>query len=77
MKRAELANDIVVAKLEITGLAFELHILRLTANHGVLKDAITGSDARESLNDGIGADLAIWANFDVILDDGCGMDGHF
>jgi hypothetical protein len=77
MKRAELTNDVVVTDFEIAGLAFELNILRLAANHGVLKNAISGANFGESFDYSIGSDLAIWANFDVILNDGCGMNRHF
>jgi len=77
MKSAELTNDVVVADFEIAGLAFELNVLRLTANHGMLKNPVPGADSRESFDYSIGPDLAIRANFDVFLDDGCGMNGHF
>ena len=69
MKSAILANDIVIADLEITRLAFELHVLRLTADHGMFEDAISGSEARVLLDDGIGPNLAIWPDFHVIFDD--------
>jgi hypothetical protein len=69
MKRAELANDIVVADLEESRLTLELHILRLAANHCMLENAIPGADSREALDDRIGSNLAIRADFDVILDD--------
>jgi len=77
VKSAELTNDVVVADLEIAGLAFKLHILRFAADYGMLKNPVPGADSGESFDYGIGSDLAIWANFDVILDDGCGMNGHF
>src|SRR6185369_1439786 len=77
VKSAILPNDVVVADFEITRLAFELHILRLTADYGVFKDTISGPEARVLLDDGVGPDLAIWANFDVVLDDCCGMNWHF
>jgi hypothetical protein len=77
VKSAELANDVVVADLEIAGLAFELNILRLTADYGMLKNPVPGADSGEPFDYSIGPNLAIWANFDVILDDGCGMNGHF
>jgi len=77
MKSAILAYDVVVANLEIARLAFELYILRLAADYGVFKDAIPGAEASVSLDDSIGRNLAIWADFNVILDDGRGVDGHF
>src|SRR5690349_18522247 len=70
VKRAELSDDIVVADLKKTRLTFELHILRLAPNHRMLENAIPGSDSREALDDRISSNLAIRANFDVILDDG-------
>ncbi len=68
MKRAKLANHIVVADFEIALLAFKLHILRLAADDGMLKNAVSRPDFRESFDDGIGPNLAIWANFHVIFD---------
>ena len=43
----------------------------------MFKNPVARSDSRKLLNNGVGANLAIWANFDVILDYGCGMNGHF
>jgi hypothetical protein len=77
VKSAELANDVVVADLEIARFAFELNVLRLTADYGMLKNPVPGADSGEPFDYSIGPNLAIWANFDVILDDGCGMNGHF
>jgi hypothetical protein len=77
VESAILANDIVVAYFEIARLAFELQILRLTADYGMLEDAIPGADASVLLDDGIGPNLAIWANFRVIFYDGRWVDGHF
>src|SRR6185369_7582652 len=77
VKSAELANDVVVTDFEIARLAFELNILRLAADHSVLENAVACADASESFDYSVGTDLAIWANFDVILDNGCRMNGHF
>jgi hypothetical protein len=77
MKSAELANDVVVADFEIARLAFELNILWLAADHSVLENAVASAEASESFDYSVGTDVAIWANFDVILDDGCRMNGHF
>jgi hypothetical protein len=77
VKGAVLTNDIVVTDFEITRLAFELQILRLTADYSVFEDAISGPEARVLLDDGVGPDLAIWANFHVIFYYRCGMDRHF
>src|ERR1051325_5592834 len=76
MKSAELANDVVIADFEIARLAFELNILWLAADHSVLENAVACAEASESFDYSVGTDLAIWANFDVILDDGCRMNGH-
>jgi len=70
VKRAELSDDIVVADLKKTRFTLELHILRLTPNHRMLENAIPGADSREALDDRISSNLAIRADFDVILDDG-------
>jgi len=77
VKSAELTNDVVVADLEIARLAAELHVLRLTADYGMLKDAIPGAEPCVSLDDSIGRDLAIRANFHVILYYRCGVNRHF
>jgi hypothetical protein len=77
VKSAELANDVVVTDFQLAGLAFELDVLRFATNHGMLEYPVPGADPGESFDYGIGSDLAIRANFDVILDDGCGMNGHF
>jgi hypothetical protein len=77
MKSAELANDIVVPDFEITGLAFELHILRFAPDHSVLEDPVAGADPGESFDYSVGSNLTIWPNFDVILDYGSGVNGHF
>jgi hypothetical protein len=77
VKSTELTNDVVVADFEIAGLALELNVLRLAANYGMLKNSVPGADPGESFDYSIGPDLAIRANFDVFLDDGCGMNGHF
>jgi len=76
VKSAELTNDVVVADFEVAPLTFELNILRLAANNCVLENAVAGAETGESFDDSVRSDLAIWANFDVILDDGCGMNGH-
>ena len=77
VKSAKLANEIVVAYLKITFLASELYVLRFAANHGVLEDAVAGADARKPLDNGIGANLAIWADFDLIFNDSGWVDRHF
>src|ERR1051325_6184242 len=77
MKRAELANDVVVSDFEVAGLAFELHVLRFAADYGVFEDAVSRPEASESFDYRVGSNLAIRADFDVILDDGCGVNRHF
>jgi hypothetical protein len=77
VKSAKLANDVVIADFEIALFAFELHILRFAPDYGVLEDPVSGADSSESFDYSIGSNLTIWANFDVILDDGSGMNGHF
>lgn len=77
MKRAKLSNHVVVADFEIAPLAFELQILRLAANHRMLKNVIPGPDFCEFFNDGVGSDFTIRANFNVVLYNRCGMNGHF
>ena len=77
MERAKLPNQVVVADFEEAGLTFELYVLRLSANHGMLEDPVARADFGELFDDGVGSNLAIWANFDVIFDYGCGVDRHF
>jgi hypothetical protein len=77
VKSAELANDVVVADLEIARFAFELNVLRLTADYDMLKNPIPGADSGEPFDYSIGPNLAIWANFRVIFYDGRWVDGHF
>jgi hypothetical protein len=77
MKRAKLPNQVVVANLEEAWLTFELYVLRLSANHGMLEDPVARADFSELLDNRVCANLTIWANFDVIFDYGCGMDRHF
>jgi hypothetical protein len=77
VKSAKLTDDVVVADFEVAGLVFELHILRFAADYSMLKNPVPGPDPGEPFDYGIGSDLTIWANFDVILDDGCGMNCHF
>src|ERR1700752_400793 len=68
VKRKEFSDDIVVADLEKTRLTFELHILRLPANHRMLENAVPGSDSRESLDDSVRSDLTVWADLNVVFD---------
>src|SRR5262249_7387410 len=68
VKRAELADDIVVADLEIACLTLELHILRLSTNHRVLEDAIARADPREALDDGMRTNFAVWSDLNVVFD---------
>jgi hypothetical protein len=77
VKSAGLANDVVVADFEVAGLALELHVLRFAADYGMLENAVAGAEAGEPFDDSVGSDLTIWANFDVIFDDGCVMNCHF
>src|SRR5215216_238629 len=77
MKGAELADQIIVTNLEITSFTLELYVLGLAANHGVLEDPVSRANAGKTLDDGVGADLAVWADFHVIFDYGCGVDRHF
>jgi hypothetical protein len=77
VKSAKLANDVVIADFEIALFAFELHILRFAADYGMLKNPVTGANPGEPFDYGVGSDFAIRPDFDVILDDGCGMNGHF
>ena len=77
VKSAVLTNNIVVADLEVARLAAELHVLRLTADYGMFKDAIPGPEPCVLLDDSISPDLAIGANFHVILDYRCGVNRHF
>jgi len=76
VQRAKLPNDVVVADFEVTALAAKLHVLRFAADNGVLENAISGAQPGITLNDGVGADIAVWADFDVILDNCCGMYRH-
>src|SRR5262249_53742763 len=76
VKRAELANQVIVAYLKVTLLAFELYVLRLAAQNGVLKDPVAGAESRKSLDYGIRGYLAIGPNFDVVLYYGGRMNTH-
>jgi hypothetical protein len=76
VKRAELPDDIVVADLEKTLFTLELHILRLAPENCMLKDPISGAQSCKALDDGIGSNLAIRADFDVVFDYGSGMNPH-
>src|SRR5689334_5007301 len=76
MKRAKLADDVVIANLEKALFALELNVLRLAADDGVFVDAITRSEPRKALDHGISADLAIWTDFDVRFDYGGRMNRH-
>ena len=76
VQRAELANDVVVADLEESLLVLELHVLRLATHDRMLINAITSAQPCKTLDDRIRANLAIWANFDVIFDNSCGMYRH-
>jgi hypothetical protein len=77
MESAKLANQIIVANLEVARFTSKLHILRFPANHGVLKNAISRANSRKSLDDRIGSNLAIRADFYVIFNDGSGVNRHF
>ena len=76
VKRTKLPNLIIVADFEITPLAAKLHILRLAAHHGMLKNPVSGPESGKPFDQGIGRDVAIWADFDVIFDYRCRMDRH-
>src|SRR5215213_10459540 len=77
VKSAKLADQIIVADLEIAWFAPKLHVLRLTANHRMLKNAVSRPNSGESLDNGIGANLAIRADFHVVFNDCCGVNRHF
>jgi hypothetical protein len=77
VKRAELTDLIVIANFQITLFTFELYVLGLAANDRMLENPVSRADSRRSLDDGIRPDLAIWADFHVFFDYGCGMDSHF
>ena len=76
MQRAKLANLIIVADLEIASLAAKFNVLWLTADDGVFENAVSRADFCKPFDHGVGADLAIWADFYVIFDDCCRMDLH-
>jgi hypothetical protein len=76
VKSAKLANDVVVANFEETFFPFEFNVLRLAANHGMLENAVTGAQTRKLFDHRISRNLAIWANFDVVLDYSGRMDTH-
>jgi hypothetical protein len=74
MKRAKLTNQVVVAYLQVALLSPKLYVLRLSAQHGVFENAVAGADSGKPLDDGVGPNLAIWPNFDVIFDNGSRMN---
>jgi hypothetical protein len=76
VQRAELADNIVVPDFEETRLALELHVLRLAAHDGMLVNPIARAQPRKTLDYCIRSNLTIWANFDVIFDNSCGMYRH-
>ena len=64
--------------LAVSGSAVGLgNFLRFPAQDRVLENAVAGAESRKPFDDGVGPDLAIRANFYVVLDDRCGMDRHF
>jgi hypothetical protein len=76
VKSTKLANQIIVANLEETLFPFKLNVLRLTAYNGMLKNTVTRTQSSKPFDHSISRNLAIWANFDVVLDYGGRMDMH-
>jgi hypothetical protein len=77
VKGAELADQVIVTNLQITLFALKFYVLWLAANHGVLKDPVSRAKAGKTLDDGVSPDFAIWADFHVIFNYGCGVNSHF
>jgi hypothetical protein len=69
MKGTKLSYEIVVTYVQEALLAFELHILRFTTENGVFKDAVAGAQVREPLDDGMGGNFAVVADYSLIFDD--------
>jgi hypothetical protein len=76
MKSAKLANQVVVTNFEVTGLTLELNVLRFPAEDRMLKNAVSGAKSGKSLDDGVGPNVAIRADFHVFLDYGRRVDRH-
>src|SRR5436190_8800220 len=77
MKGTELADEIVVADLEVTLLAIELYVLRFAAENRVLEDPVSRAQPGKPLDDGVSGNLAVWADFDVIFDYGGRVNLHY
>ena len=67
---AELSNQVVVADVKKARLTFEFDVLGLTADHGVFKDSITGTQPSEAFDNCVGTNLTIVTNLDILLDYG-------
>jgi hypothetical protein len=76
VQRTEFTNQIVVADLEETLFALELNVLGFTAHDRVLIKTIACAQPRKTLNNRIGCDLAIRADFNVVFNDGGWMNMH-
>jgi hypothetical protein len=76
VKRAELPNYVVVADFEETLFAFELNVLRLAADNGMLENPVACTQTRKPFDHGVSRNLAIWANFDFVLYYGGWMNTH-
>lgn len=68
MESTKLTNQIVVANVEETSLAFKLYVLWFATENYVFKDAISVTDSRKPLDNRMRTNLSVVANFDVVLD---------
>ncbi len=76
VKSAKLANNVVVADLEETLFAFELNVLRLAADNSMLENPVTRAQSSKPFDHSISRNLAIWANFDFVLNNGGWVNTH-
>jgi hypothetical protein len=76
MQGHALAYQVIISDDETASLAFEFHILRLSAQDGMLENAIARSQRRKPFNDGVSGYLAAFANDHIILYDGIRPHAH-
>src|ERR1700682_469108 len=68
MERTEFTNQIVVADDQAARFAFELHVLRLASEYGVLKDTVSCSKLSKAFDNRVRTDFASCCDFDIIFD---------
>jgi hypothetical protein len=69
-----LADQVIVADLQITGFTSELHILGLSAQYCVLEHTIALTQPGEALHNGVCPDFAARADLHIVLNNRIGTD---